>query len=450
MNHTAIQVEGLSKEYRIGQRAPYHRFSETLSRAAAAACRAALRPCFPRSSSRAAVAAGSSDTPGGRNFWALKDVSFNLARGEVLGVVGRNGAGKSTLLKLLSRITEPTVGRAILYGRVGSLLEVGTGFHPELTGRENIFLNGAILGMKRSEIKRCFDDIVAFAEVESFVDMPVKHYSSGMYMRLAFAVAAHLETEILIVDEVLAVGDAQFQKRCLQKMGDLAGSGRTVLFVSHNMAAVERLCSSSLLLEQGRLAMYGPTAEVLQRYTATDGGSTTKWLRPTPYPDAPHFRQAYLCDSSGAPCNNPTSAAHLGFIIEVCLPSPTRDVVLAAAIANSFGHWLFSTTPSDVGVEVPHAAGIYRTKLMLPPALLMPQPYALTLALYKSGITYERFDQTVSFLVQEVASLANQGVGKRVGDLQILCKWDPFWPHWGNYASDTTVASGSTPPLAGC
>src|SRR5581483_8501340 len=187
-------------------------------------------------------------------FWALKDVSFEVKVGEALGIIGRNGAGKSTLLKILSRITRPTTGYADVYGRVGSLLEVGTGFHPELTGRENIYLNGAILGMTRRDIQRRFDEIVAFAEVENFLDTPVKRYSSGMYMRLAFAVAAHLEPEILVVDEVLAVGDAEFQKKCLGKMGDVAKEGRTVLFVSHNMNAVEHLCQRVLLFQSGRLA----------------------------------------------------------------------------------------------------------------------------------------------------------------------------------------------------
>ncbi len=200
------------------------------------------------------------------DFWALKDVSFDLEPGEVLGVVGRNGAGKSTLLKVLARVTQPTAGRAELRGRVGSLLEVGTGFHPELTGRENVYLNGALLGMKRAEIDRKFDEIVAFSEVEKFLDTPVKHYSSGMYTRLAFAVAAHLEPEILIVDEVLAVGDVEFQKKCMKKMGDVAGEGRTILFVSHNMGAVQAICGRALLLSHGQMKRIGPAAEVLAEY----------------------------------------------------------------------------------------------------------------------------------------------------------------------------------------
>jgi lipopolysaccharide transport system ATP-binding protein len=229
-----IKVEKLSKRFRIGRRRePYRTVRESLTTALAAPVRGI-----------GALLNGNSRA-NGRNadewVWALRDVSFEVMPGEVLGIIGRNGAGKSTLLKVMSRITEPTDGRVELYGRVGSLLEVGTGFHPELTGRENTFLMGAILGMRRAEITRKFDDIVAFAEVEKFIDTPVKHYSSGMYMRLAFAVAAHLEPEILLVDEVLAVGDAAFQKKCLGKMGDVAKEGRTVLFVSHNMATIQSL-----------------------------------------------------------------------------------------------------------------------------------------------------------------------------------------------------------------
>jgi lipopolysaccharide transport system ATP-binding protein len=204
------------------------------------------------------------------HLWALKDVSFEVAAGDVVGLIGSNGAGKSTLLKILSRITEPTLGCAKLYGRVGSLLEVGTGFHPELTGRENIFLSGAILGMRRAEIARKFDEIVAFADIEQFIDTPVKRYSSGMYVRLAFAVAAHLEPEILLVDEVLAVGDASFQKKCLGKMGDIARAGRTVLFVSHNMTSIESLCTSCLLIKSGKVEAKGTPAEIVGRYLANE------------------------------------------------------------------------------------------------------------------------------------------------------------------------------------
>jgi lipopolysaccharide transport system ATP-binding protein len=252
MGDVAIRVEGLGKQYRIGgPMAQYHTLREQIVRAMSAPWRALRRR---------------GEKNGNRMIWALRDVCFEVKRGEVIGIIGRNGAGKSTLLKILSRITEPTSGEVDLHGRVGSLLEVGTGFNPELTGRENVYLNGAILGMKRAEIARKFDEIVAFAEVEKFLDTPVKHYSSGMYMRLAFAVAAHLEPEILVVDEVLAVGDAAFQKKCLGKMGQVAEGGRTVLFVSHNLHAVNSLCTRALVLHGGKVVFDGTAARGVARY----------------------------------------------------------------------------------------------------------------------------------------------------------------------------------------
>jgi lipopolysaccharide transport system ATP-binding protein len=259
-----IRVQGLSKRYRIGRVEPYRTLRESIVRSVTAPARIA-RAMFDG----AAPDGGARDN-GERHVWALRDVSFDVMPGEVLGLIGRNGAGKSTLLKLLSRITEPTAGRAEIYGRVGSLLEVGTGFHAELTGRENIYLSGAILGMRRTEIQRRFDEIVAFAEVEKFVDTPVKHFSSGMYVRLGFSVAAHLEPEILLVDEVLAVGDAAFQKKCMGKMGDVARAGRTIVFVSHNMASVESLCSSCLLIGSGRLEDKGEPAQIVMRYMVSE------------------------------------------------------------------------------------------------------------------------------------------------------------------------------------
>jgi lipopolysaccharide transport system ATP-binding protein len=262
MSDIAIAVENLSKSYLIGhqasQREPYTALRDVIAREARNfACKG-----LDLIRGREIVQGDELE-----QFWALRDVSFEVKRGEVLGIVGRNGAGKSTLLKILSRITEPDRGRAVVRGRVASLLEVGTGFHAELTGRENIFLNGAILGMTRAEIRKKFDEIVAFAEVERFLDMPVKRYSSGMYVRLAFAVAAHLEPEILIVDEVLAVGDSEFQRKCLGKMHEVSTKdGRTVLFVSHNMAAVESMCGSALLLVGGQSAAHGSTAKVVGEY----------------------------------------------------------------------------------------------------------------------------------------------------------------------------------------
>jgi lipopolysaccharide transport system ATP-binding protein len=268
LSDIAIRVEGLGKRYRIGLSQPsYRTIRETINNVAMLPLRAA-RSLTSRN--------GKSKNGRANTIWALRDVSFEVKRGEVIGVIGRNGAGKSTLLKVLSRITEPTSGEVDIYGRVGSLLEVGTGFHPELTGRENIFLNGAILGMRKAEIVRKFDEIVAFAEIEKFVDTPVKHYSSGMYVRLAFSVAAHLEPDILVVDEVLAVGDMNFQRKCLNKMQDVGQQGRTVLFVSHNMAAVNRLCQRAILLSEGAVINDGPAPQVTHEYLSSDLGSISQ------------------------------------------------------------------------------------------------------------------------------------------------------------------------------
>ena len=260
-----VRVENVSKLYRLGTRqAAYGSLVDVIADRIQSAIR------FRRNGKELS------------EIWALRDVSFTVQPGEIVGIVGRNGAGKSTLLKVLSRVTEPTTGRIELYGTVGSLLEVGTGFHPELTGRENVYLNGAILGMKRAEIKRKFDDIVAFAEIEKFIETPVKFYSSGMYIRLAFAVAAYLEPEILVLDEVLAVGDADFQKKCLGKMGEIRNEGRTVLIVSHNMASVVNLCQRAILLDEGRIVSEGEPTEVIKDYLGTtpSPGGDVVWSDP--------------------------------------------------------------------------------------------------------------------------------------------------------------------------
>jgi lipopolysaccharide transport system ATP-binding protein len=285
VSDVAIRVEGLSKRYRIGKSRAGRTFREALAGVVTAPFR------------RSAKSGGNSD------FWALKDVSFEVSRGEVVGIIGRNGAGKSTLLKILSRITEPTSGRAEVYGRVGSLLEVGTGFHPELTGRENIYLNGAILGMKRREIDRRFDEIVDFAEVEKFIETPVKHYSSGMYVRLAFAVAAHLEPEILIVDEVLAVGDAEFQRKCLGKMEDAATQGRTVLLVSHSLGTVQNLCQRVLYVSSGRIACDSDADECVNAYLQSferSTGTTSLKTLPRQEGHVPIITGIELLDETGA------------------------------------------------------------------------------------------------------------------------------------------------------
>lgn len=288
-NNVAVSVRNLSKSYAIARNAHRSTIREAIVDR--------LKNPFRRADQE--------------RFWALKDVDFDLERGEVLGVIGRNGAGKSTLLKILSEITEPTTGEINLYGRVGSLLEVGSGFHPELTGRENIFLNGAILGMSRQEIKRQFDAIVDFSGVEKFLDTPVKRYSSGMYVRLAFGVAAHLESEILIIDEVLAVGDAEFQRKCLGKMESAAKTeGRTVLFVSHNMKAVEQLCSSALLLKQGQVADFSKDVpKVIKGYfqTGSDSEGSSSWVNPGDQFDNPWFKplRFFLADESGSEITEP-------------------------------------------------------------------------------------------------------------------------------------------------
>lgn len=269
--NTVIKVENISKKYLIGHenKERYTALRDVLTNSVKRMGNRLLHP----------FSLQGTDQPSKEEFWALKDVSLEVKQGERIGIIGRNGAGKSTLLKLLSRITEPTEGRMRIKGRVSSLLEVGTGFHPELTGKENIYLNGAILGMSRTEINQKFDEIVAFAEVDKFLDTPVKRYSSGMQVRLAFAVAAHLEPEILLVDEVLAVGDAQFQKKCLGKMEEVAGEGRTVLFVSHNMGSISNLCSRSILLDKGELTFDGMTSEAIQTYLSElEGELTQEWI----------------------------------------------------------------------------------------------------------------------------------------------------------------------------
>lgn len=271
MSDIAIRVENLAKLYHIGgAKKTYNRFGEQLVDTVTAPFRRASNLLRGQTSGAAEL---------DETIWALKDISFEIQRGDVVGVIGRNGAGKSTLLKILSRITDPTSGFVDIYGRVGSLLEVGTGFHPELTGRENIYLNGAILGMKKGEIDQKFDEIVAFAEIDKFIDTPVKHYSSGMYVRLAFSVAAHLEPEILLIDEVLAVGDLAFQRKCLGKMGDVARQGRTVLFISHNMTLVQSLCDRGFLLQEGIMVADGPITEVVNAYLKSIESAESQDLR---------------------------------------------------------------------------------------------------------------------------------------------------------------------------
>ncbi len=294
-----VKIENVSKRYRLGGLHPgYHTFRDLLG--------GALRIPFKRRDDVDTTREGLGEGVGGRrDFWALRDINLNVEPGELVGIVGRNGAGKSTLLKILSRITKPTTGRVEMYGRVGSLLEVGTGFHPELTGRENVFLSGAILGMRRHEIARKFDEIVAFSELEQFIETPVKRYSSGMYVRLAFSVAAHLEPEILIMDEVLAVGDAAFQQKCLDKMHAIRQHGRTIFFVSHNMPAVTRLCRRVLLLHEGRIVSEGAAQTVVNDYLSASWNISAgrEWITPADAPgnDVVRLRRIGVTDEAGTP-----------------------------------------------------------------------------------------------------------------------------------------------------
>jgi lipopolysaccharide transport system ATP-binding protein len=339
MSESIISVENLSKRYVIGRQAQK---GDGLRHVLEQAVRA---PFSWLRSGKHGVRAKSED------FWALRDINIEVKQGEVVGFIGRNGAGKSTLLKILSRITEPTKGRIHLRGRVSSLLEVGTGFHPELTGRENIFLNGAILGMGRLEIKRKFDEIVAFAGLEKFLDTPVKRYSSGMYVRLAFAVAAHLEPEILVVDEVLAVGDAEFQRKCLQKMDDVAHAGRTVLFVSHNMQAVTRLCSRCIMLHKGQVELDGPSAQVASAYM-NSGVTTTavrEWLDIS---SAPGDEVARLCgvrvrSRDGGVMDSIDVREPVGIELEFEVLQPGRKFLPHFALLNQDGTVLFVAVDVD-------------------------------------------------------------------------------------------------------
>ena len=362
MDEPAIRAEALGKKFRLGERERYLALRDTLTRAAAAPFRALSR-----------LASGQS--PFNRrereDFWALTDVSFGIAPGEVVGLIGRNGAGKSTLLKILSRIVEPTKGRALLRGRVGSLLEVGTGFHPELTGRENVYLNGAILGMRRSEVRRKFDDIVAFAEVEQFLDTPVKQYSSGMYMRLAFAVAAQLEPEILLVDEVLAVGDASFQKKCIGRMGEVGREGRTVVFVSHSMTAITRLCPRAILLDHGRVIADGPAGEVTAAYLRSDLGTMAHrvWPEPATAPGdrVVRLRSVSVIADDGAP--RETMDIRRPVILEMAYEvlRPGYTLIPNFHLFNEEGICVFVTADSDPDWQRrTKSAGRYVSRVTVP------------------------------------------------------------------------------------
>jgi lipopolysaccharide transport system ATP-binding protein len=368
MNGIAIRVEGISKQYKIGARQKrYRTLRETLSDAAKSPIRRV----------RSAMRGSPQENAGSNTIWALKDVSFQVNQGDVIGVIGRNGAGKSTLLKILSRITEPTAGYADIDGRVGSLLEVGTGFHPELTGTQNIYLNGAILGMRKAEIARRFDEIVAFAEIERFLDTPVKHYSTGMYMRLAFAVAAHLNPEILLVDEVLAVGDAAFQKKCLGKMGKVAKEGRTVLFVSHNMPAIQSLCTRCVYLEGGQVRTAGSLEEGIRMYHRNTEESQQTASTEVTLANLRVNRQKTPYVTSGSP---------LQFDFDLGIHADIAGFRLFLILEHSQGITVMHSVVDERKLREISGQGWYRVSLSTPPMWLNEGVYTAHAKLICSGV----------------------------------------------------------------
>lgn len=405
MTNTVIYAEKLSKQYHIGGvRASYKTFREALVEMAQAPVRRLL-----------SVVRGQASTEHTEPIWALRDVSFEVKQGEAVGIIGRNGAGKTTLLKILSRITRPTAGYAEIRGRVGSLLEVGTGFHPELTGRENIFLNGAILGMRRNEIKRKFDDIVAFAEIEKFIDTPVKHYSSGMYVRLAFAVAAHLEPEILLVDEVLAVGDAAFQRKCLGKMSSVAGEGRTVLFVSHDMAAVQSLCSRVLLIEGGQIAADGAPLAVIGRYTSqVQAGNGIFDL--TQHPRAGgngrvRIEQVRVVDGNLRPTAAVPMGSKIGFEIDYRATVPLDRVEFVIGVYNSLLQRVSQLSSAQAGFFVTQDVKQGTIRCIIPNPNFTSGRYYLNFAVAGFG-RHESYDLVTQAAMFEVVEADVFGTGK--------------------------------------
>jgi lipopolysaccharide transport system ATP-binding protein len=358
-------------------------------------------------------------------FWALKDVSFEIKSGEVVGIIGHNGAGKSTLLKILSDITEPSRGYADVYGRVGSLLEVGTGFHPELTGRENIYLNGAILGMKRLEIERKFDEIVAFAEIDKFIDTPVKHYSSGMYVRLAFAVAAHLEPEILLVDEVLAVGDIAFQKKCLGKMDNVSQEGRTVILVSHNMNAIQRLCPRSLLLNKGKLVAYGETPDIIAQYLSsnshTDGPN--RWINLSGVSRSgtgkARFEALHYSSLNQRVQFQPFPNGPLEVLLDISSEQTTEVGGIAVTLYDQYGSKLVNADTRALGETVRLKKGHNTVKLRIEALHLNPGIY--TLGLWLADPPSEVHDTIPSALRIEVVDFESKKIRVQ-GDGLVTCK----------------------------
>jgi lipopolysaccharide transport system ATP-binding protein len=410
MPEPVISVDRIGKQYRVGAQRVRH---DTLRDQIADAVTTRLKRRAERFDER--------------TFWALRNVSLQVEQGDVLGLIGRNGAGKSTLLKILSRVTEPTEGRAQLRGRVGSLLEVGTGFHPELTGRENIYLYGAILGMRRREIARKFDEIVAFAETDRYLDTPVKRYSTGMYLRLAFAVAAHLEPEILLVDEVLAVGDAAFQRKCLGKMSEVGDEGRTVVFVSHNMAALSSLCSSAVLLERGAVSTIGPTNEVIDTYLASvesDGGLPLSERLDRLDGSRIRFTRVSFANANG----NRVEFLRTGEPAQIRLDykSPTgesfRNVIIRVTIESMWGQVLYVLDSNDAHANIERASPAGRFVCKIPKLALRAGTYPLTLWVSVGGAVLDEVQEAGRLRVED-GDWYGTGKLPRQGILMTDCEW---------------------------
>ncbi len=420
MTDIAIRVENISKQYRIGlaQSRP-----DTLRDLLVSGVQR-IRDVVRRKGD------GLYDSPS--HIWALKDVSFKVQQGQVLGIVGRNGAGKSTLLKILSRVTHPTKGYGEIHGRVGSLLEVGTGFHPELSGRENIFLNGAILGMRREEINRKFDEIVAFSEVGKFIDTPVKRYSSGMYLRLAFAVAAHLEPEILVVDEVLAVGDAEFQRKCLGKMNDVAQEGRTVIFVSHNMSAILRLTQETIVLDAGQIVMRGPTPEAVDHYL--NMGLTKQgeryWAPEELGGTAGSFQPIALrvLNTQGRVADTVTAAEGFSIEFEYNLSEPINGLRVGLYMMTTRGEYIFTTFDTDDPAVfeslTARPAGCYVSRCSIPPNLMNEGRFILGVnaSVYRIK-RYFQDDKALTFTVDATGAPGMHWPEKRLGSVRPQLDW---------------------------
>ena len=435
MTDTVIRVAGLGKRYRIGERARDTGLRHLIGDALRAPVRLLTASKYGSSigSGPANDSAGSS-APRSNNgstrrgpsiIWALKDVNFEVRQGEVVGLIGRNGAGKSTLLKILARITRPTEGHAEIHGRVGSLLEVGTGFHPELTGRENVYMSGAILGMRKAEMDRKFEEIVAFSEVERFLDTPLKHYSSGMQVRLAFAVAAHLEPEILFIDEVLSVGDASFQKKCLGKMGEVSREGRTILFVSHNTAAVKTLCSRAIYMKEGSVAASGPVTEVLDNYLlgAAAGANIREWPDQAVAPGSESIRMSYIRISP--PDGEAAITIDTGALIEIGFEHLQGGISLDCTVylTSSDGVMVFESG-YILSSDRDSRAGFYHLGGRIPEHLLNAGRYSLNVQFGKDQrYVLFRMDDAVSFEVENTATGRGLNMGVAPGIIRPMLSW---------------------------